>query len=329
MEATGSFAKDKKAGAPNNDPETTGSFHAFKQEVQTAYLTRLNKASPSNRYLIYLEERKVQLHTPVFYFNTANFFLEKGEKNLGLQILSNIAELEVESYELYKMLGYALRRLEEKEAASEVFRKVLEWRPFEPQSYRDYSLALRDAGHYQRALDTLYAALVKNYSADIEAQYPGIEEVILPEINNIIALDGNKVNPARIPRRLITNLPVDIRVVLNWNMNDTDIDLWVTDPNGEKCYYSHKRTAAGGRISSDFTRGLGPEQFMLKKAIKGKYRVEVNYYGDTQTKLAGPTTILAEIYTHYGTDQETRMLIPLQMQAASDRTVLVGEFDFQ
>ena len=326
-------AEDGLTGHPQDEPRdehaSNGSFHAFKQEVQTAYLEKLRKAHAGDRYAVYLQERKAQLYTPVFYYNTATFFFEKGEKGLGLQILSNIAELEVESYELYKMLGYELRRLGEKEAACEAFRKVLEWRPFEPQSYRDYSMALRDAGHYQQALDTLYTALVKNYDADIDAQYPGIEEVIVPEINNLIALKGDKVDFGRIPRRLIQNMPVDIRVVLNWNMNDTDMDLWVTDPNGEKCYYSHKKTEAGGRISSDFTRGLGPEQFMLKKAITGKYKVEVNYYGDTQAKLAGPTTLLVEIYTRYGTDHETRTLIPLQMQAVSERTVLVGEFDFR
>jgi uncharacterized protein YfaP (DUF2135 family) len=111
-------------------------------------------------------------------------------------------------------------------------------------------------------------------------------------------------------------------------MSDTDIDLWVTDPNGEKCYYSHKETALGGRISSDFTRGLGPEQFLLRRAVKGRYKVEVNYYGDGQVKLAGPTTIMVEIYTHYGTDRQTRRLIPLQMQSSDERTVLVGEFTF-
>ena len=30
-------------------------------------------------------------------------------------------------------------------------------------------------------------------------------------------------------------MPVDLRIVMNWNMNNTDIDLWVTDPNEEKC----------------------------------------------------------------------------------------------
>jgi len=321
-------AVDKKADW-KGQPVSSGEFRAFRHEVQTAYLARLRKAPAGDQYTVYLQERKSQLYTPVFYFNTAQFFFDQGKKELGLQILSNIAELDVESYELYKMLGYELRKLGETTAACAVFKKVLDWRPFEPQSYRDYGLALRDAGYYQRALDTLYTALVKNYDAGVAALYPGIEETILPEINSLVALKGDAPDVSRIPKSLLQPMPVDIRVVLNWNMNDTDIDLWVTDPNGEKCYYSHQRTAAGGRISSDFTRGLGPEQFMLKKAIKGKYKVEVNYYGDTQTKLAGPTTILAEIYTRYGTDHETRTLIPLQMQAASDRTVLVGEFDFR
>jgi len=310
---------------PNN---SSGYFKAWKPDIKTAYLARLHKARPGDQYAVYLDARKENLHTPLFYFNTANFFFDAGKKDLGLRILSNIAELDVESYELYKLLGYKLRALGERETACAIFKKVLDWRPFEPQSYRDYALALQDAGHYQQALDTLYSALTKNYDANIDALYPGIEETILPEINNIIALKMDKVNFSRIPKELVTNMPVDIRVVLNWNMSDTDIDLWVTDPDNEKCYYSHRNTAIGGRISHDFTRGLGPEQFMLKKAVKGKYKVEVDYYGDTQVKLAGPTTILVEIYTHYGTPQQTRKLLPMQMKSQAEKTVLVGEFQF-
>jgi hypothetical protein len=320
--------KDEEVRADDEPTPSSGQFKAFRREVQTAYLTRLKKTPAGEQYAVYLQERKVQLYTPVFYFNTAHFFFKQGKKELGLQILSNIAELDIESYELYKMLGYELRRLGESAAACAAFKKVLDWRPFEPQSYRDYGLALQDAGRYQSALDTLYTALVKNYDEGINALYPGIEETILPEINNLVALKGDKVNFSRIPKNLLKNMPVDIRVVLNWNMNDTDIDLWVTDPNGEKCYYSHKETALGGRISNDFTRGLGPEQFLLRRAVKGRYKVEVNYYGDTQVKLAGPTTIMVEIYTHYGTDRQTRRLIPLQMQSSAEKTVLVGEFTF-
>lgn len=305
-----------------------GSFKAWKTDVATEYLTRLKAARPGDQYAVYLKVRKNNLHTPLFYLNTANFFFAEGKKNIALRILSNIAELEAESYELYKLLGYKLRAVGETEAACAVFKKVLGWRPFEPQSYRDYALALEDAGHNQQALDTLYSALVKNYDANVSALYPGIEETILPEINNLIARKAGHLDFSRIPRQLLTNMPVDIRVVLNWNMNDTDIDLWVTDPDGEKCYYSHPNTAIGGHLSHDFTRGLGPEQFMLKKAVKGKYKVEVNYYGDTQMKLAGSTSIMVEIYLHYGTSAQTRQLITLQMQSTAQGTMYVGDFEF-
>ena len=321
-------SKADASRSSQDEPGNSGYFNASKTAVQTEYLTRLKAARPADRYALYLKLREVNLRTPLFYFNTANFFLDAGKKSIGLRILSNIAELDAESYELYKLLGYKLKELGETEAACATFKKILDWRPFEPQSYRDYALSLEDAGQYQQALDTLYAALLKNYDANVSALYPGIEETILPEINNLIARKTDKIDFSRIPKQLITNMPVDIRVVLNWNMNDTDIDLWVTDPNNEKCYYSHRNTAIGGRISHDFTRGLGPEQFMLRKAIKGKYKVEVNYYGDTQMKIAGPTTILVEIYTNYGTPAQTRKLTALQMQSTSEGTVYVGEFDF-
>jgi uncharacterized protein YfaP (DUF2135 family) len=116
--------------------------------------------------------------------------------------------------------------------------------------------------------------------------------------------------------------------VLNWNRASTDIDLWVTDPDNERCFYGHRSTQMGGRISHDFTQGLGPEQFLLKKAAKGRYKVEVNYYGDTQVRLAGETTLLIEVFTHYGTPQQKRNLVTLQMKPGSKGAVYVGDFEF-
>ena len=306
----------------------SGDFTILKAEVNTVYLQQLKAAAPKERYNLYLQLRKDYMSTPLFYFHTAELFFAGGDKATGLRILSNIAELDAENYELYKLMGYKLREAGEAEAACATFRKVLEWRPFEPQSYRDYGLALEDAGYYQRALDTLYLALTKNYDADIEGLYPGIEETLLPEINELIALHGAGLNTGALPKKLLTNLPVDMRVVLSWNQNNTDIDLWVTDPDNERCFYGHRFTAMGGRLSHDFTRGLGPEQFLLKKAVKGDYKVEVNYYGDTQVKLAGETTLLVEVYTHYGTPQQKRHLVTLQLKPGSHGASYVGEFEF-
>lgn len=305
-----------------------GTFTVLKADVDTRYIHELKAAAPEKRYALYLELRKDNLDVPLFYFHTAELFLGAGEKAIGVRILSNIAELDAENYELYKLLAYKLKEAGEAEAECDAFRKVLEWRPFEPQSYRDYGLALEDAGHYQQALDTLYLAMTKNYDAAIDGLYPGIEETLLPEINELVARHSTALHTGAIPKKLLTNLPVDMRVVLNWNQPNTDIDLWVTDPDNERCFYGHRFTAMGGRISHDFTRGLGPEQFLLKKAVKGRYKVEVNYYGDTQVKIAGETTLLIEVYMHYGTPEQTRSLVTLQLKRGTHGATYVGEFEF-
>jgi hypothetical protein len=305
-----------------------GSFTVLKAEVNTRYLDELKAAAPAERYALYLKLRRGYLNTPLYFFHVAEFFLAAGEKAVGLRILSNIAEMDAENYELYKMMGYKLKELGETREACATFRKILEWRPFEPQSYRDYGLALEDAGLYQPALDTLYLALTKNYDMAVSGLYPGIEETLLPEINELIDRHGSHLDISKIPRQLLAKMPVDMRVVLNWNRNSTDIDLWVTDVDNERCFYGHRFTQMGGRISHDFTQGLGPEQFLLKKAVKGRYKVEVNYYGDTQVRLAGETTLLVEVYTHYGGPQQRRSLVTLQMKAGSKGAVYVGDLTF-
>ncbi|MBO9564643.1 MAG: DUF2135 domain-containing protein [Niastella sp.] len=296
---------------------------------ERAYLQALAKAKTGNRYNAYLALRKDNLYSPTFYYDVANFFLRERDTLTGLQILTNMAEIDLENHELYKLLGYKLRETGAYQEALIVFRKVLQWRPQEPHSYRDYGLALADAGLYQQALDTLYTALKKNYSESMNGMYRGIEEIIVTEINQLISLHKGKLDLSGIDGKLVHAMPTDVRVVLNWNKNDTDMDLWVTDPNEETCYYSHKETLIGGRMSTDFTRGYGPEQFLLKKAVNGKYQVKVNYYGDQQFKLSGPTTVMAEIFTHYADGRQERKLITLQMdKGGKQEGVLVGEFEF-
>jgi hypothetical protein len=200
----------------------------------------------------------------------------------------------------------------------------------EPQSYRDYALALADNGEAQAALDSLYEMLMKPYSENIKRRSRGIEEVAVMEINHLIAKNPN-LNTSKIDKRLIIDIPIDVRVVMNWNINNTDIDLHVIDPNGEECDYSHGKTRIGGRISTDNRGGYGPEQFMLKKAIKGKYKVYTNYFSAREFAADGPSTIMVEIYTKYADKTEQRKVVSLQIQKKMRRNsgkVDVAEFEF-
>jgi tetratricopeptide (TPR) repeat protein len=315
--------------AYNDEKSGAASIDIKQWTPDRTYLNAIAKEKPAHQYERYLALRKEYLYTPTFYYDMAGFFFGQKDTITGLQVLTNMAEIDIENHELYKLLGYKLRETGDYQGAIHIFKKVLDWRPQEPHSYRDYALALQDAGYYQQALDTFYTAIMKNYVTATAGLYPGFEEIIVTEMNQLIALRGNKLDLSEIDPKLIHAMPVDVRVVLNWNKNNTDIDLWVTDPNNEKCYYSHKNTAIGGRISNDFTRGYGPEQFMLKKAIRGNYKVQIHYYGDSQFTLSGPTTVMAEIYTHYANGTQHRKLISLQMEKNQQSSgILVGEFSF-
>ncbi|RDC56763.1 DUF2135 domain-containing protein [Pedobacter chinensis] len=329
--ATG-FLQGKVAGVTVNKSEagvlqTQPAIIIPEFKSDKAYMKSL-VGIPDSAYRAYLKIRPNYMTTPMFYFDVANWFYQQKDSVRALTILSNIADLDLENADLYKTLAYKLKQTGNYNDEIFITQKILQWRPMDAQSYRDYALALADAGQYQKALDNLYKVLTQSYNSQIADRDQGIEEIIISEINHLITKHGNKLSTKDIDKRLILPLPVDVRVVLNWNKNDTDIDLWLTDPTGEKGYYGNARTKIGGRISNDFTSGYGPEQFMIKKAVKGKYKIEVNYYGDRQINISGPTTVTAEIYTRYATGQQQRKIIVLPMAAGNSGGNLVGEFNF-
>lgn len=286
---------------------------------------------PEAIYQVYLKNRKEYENLPQYYFDISQLLFKNNNKKLGVKILSSIADLEIEDEELYKLLAYKLKQAEVYDKELFATQKVLEWRPFDPQSYRDYALALEDNQEYQGALDNLYKVLTQSYTKELANRDDGIEEIIIMEINQLISSYGNKLDLKNINPKIIVELPVNIRVVINWNKDDTDIDLWVTDPNKERCMYSHKETAIGGRISDDFTRGFGPEQFLLKKAIKGKYQIQTNFFGENQVGIAGPTAIMAEVFINYATGKQERKIVVFQNQKDNKQKgdgILIGEFEF-
>ncbi|CAD0001320.1 VIT domain-containing protein [Flavobacterium salmonis] len=282
-------------------------------------------------YQKYLENRSKYEKQVTYYFDVSKLLFKKGDKALSLKVLSTLAELDLENEELYKTIYYLLKQRGNYEKELWITQKILEWRPFDSQSHRDYALALIDNKKPQEALNVYKSMLYQEYTDEISVRDNGIEEILIMEINNILSQNKN-VDASKIDNRLKANLPIDIRVVINWNKDNTDIDLWITDPRGEDCSYSHKSTEIGGRLSNDFTQGFGPEQFLLKKAIKGKYKIKTNFFGERQNILSGPATVMAEVYLYYSDGRQERKIAVFQSQKEnkreSDSKILIGEFEF-
>lgn len=83
----------------------------------------------------------------------------------------------------------------------------------------------------------------------------------------------------------------DVVVTVSWNTDNTDVDLWVVDPDGEACGYSYMKTRMGGELLDDLTGGYGPERFRLLKGKPGDYVVLVHYFSENPNLLAGETHV--------------------------------------
>lgn len=260
------------------------------------YLKALASAPKEKQYDLYLELRKAQERNPSFYFDVAHFFYNQGDVKKALQIISNVADLGLENHQLYKTLTYTLREWKDYGDAVFTAKQVAKWREHEPQSLRDYALTLEDAGKYQKAFDELVNSLEVNYYGEMSGQYEGVEDIILMDINRLISAHPN-LKTGKLDKKYLAKMPVAIRIVMNWNLMDVDLDLHVIEPTGEECYYSHTDTQIGGRFSKDFTEGYGPEQYIIRNAVKGKYQIKTNFFGETELTENGPSTVMVEIYT--------------------------------
>ena len=303
-----SSRKQKKKSSQSHKPKQEMTINLKEWNSNASYIQKLKgipKDELIDNYFVLRAEHKSE---PSFYVDMADYFQKKGLKKEALLILSNLLELDFENSEFIRVFAFKLMEYHRYKQAIFFFQKVRELRPFELQSTRDLALAYERVGKYQTALNLHYYILAKIW----DGRFSGAKIVTINELNHLIT--KYRLNTASIDRRLIARMPVDIRIVINWSTDNTDMDLWVIDPKEEKTYYGNRTSRIGGKISNDMTRGYGPEEFLLKKALRGKYTIKVKYYGTSQQKLTGPTVIRAEVYTNYGKKSEERQEIVFRVE---------------
>lgn len=292
----------------------------------TPYLTEIRAAK--DPYAAYLEQREANGTMPAFYLDVADYLREQGKSpRLALRVLSNLAELDTGNTALIRVLAYRLGQWKLFALAVPQFEAALEQRPEEPQSYRDLALALAQQPHPDRAraIDLLWQVAI----GDWHGRFPDIEIIALHELNDVLAQapDGTalKLEKLAIPAELLDPVAVGLRVVLSWDADNTDIDLWVVDPSGDKAVYSQPRTRTGGHMSRDFTGGYGPEVFSIRRPLPGTYVVFANYFGDRRQSLTGPVTIQLEFQTRFGSAHSQRAATTRRLESGK-QTIEIGKF---
>ncbi|MEP0480176.1 MAG: DUF2135 domain-containing protein, partial [Nonlabens sp.] len=295
------------------------------RKVQVPYLTALRATnSVEAAYQLYLNNREYYKEQPAYFIDVANFFREERNNTLFAdRILSNVAEIDFDNYELLKVYGYELEKQAKLYEAIFIFNRVLELRPEDSQSYRDLAIAYETAGLCNKAY-ALYDDIIsgKIYEKGNRRVFPSMESISRTELKRLASKYQNDLKDVTVAKELLKEETYDLRILVDWNHNDTDIDLHIVDPNLEECFYSHPTTKMGGQLSKDMTQGFGPEQYTLSQAKKGDYYIKVKYYGDRYQKVENPTFMKITLIRNYGRPNENKELKLIRLTHKDDIEVV-------
>jgi uncharacterized protein YfaP (DUF2135 family) len=122
-----------------------------------------------------------------------------------------------------------------------------------------------------------------------------------------------------------TTPKTSISATLTWNLDQSDVDLYVTQPNGYTAWYSNKNPYQGGRLDVDNTQGYGPENYFLSAPDGGTvptgiYSVRVHYYRDKKSDAEHPVRAVGwrvVLLLNEGTPHESREVLSGVLSQAS------------
>ncbi len=253
----------------------------------------------------------------------------------ALKLLSSVIEKNAGDIQTCRDVARVAIEQDMGDHAYYLMRRIIDWREHEALAYLTAADALANAGYIDLALIYYYICLESDWDSD----YGSIETISafkcllylneLEKTGNYTITEKGKTFIGYMKQKVkdllakddMENIDTaDVVVVVNWNLDNTDIDLHVLEPTGEECYYSNPETEIGGKLTMDVTDGYGPEMYVLQHAQPGKYAVSLDYYSDSQTRSASKAKAYIDIYRNLGKPSQkvSRKVIELRSGNWSD-----------
>jgi len=271
-----------------------------KSLFETDYIKKLKKEkNVETAYRIYLNQRKQYWETHEYFVDVFDFFKESN-KDLAVQILTNIIEKDNSLLSQLKIMSYKAQQIKNYSLGLVIANRILELYPNQVQSYLDLALAYRNNAEYQKALDLLIA--IDNDLMKRTLDFSSIEKSVKNEILDLVRSKRNKLDLSKLNVRYKNlNLKYNARLIFEWNNNDAEFELQFINP--QKKFFKWKHTNADNlvRIRDELKNGYSKKEFeIVGQESKGKWRVNVNYFGNRTIDNKSHTFLKCIIQYNYG-----------------------------
>lgn len=305
-----SARKGKKGASAGDAPAASRRKVYLMPWVKDApYLRQLQRAEDPVRAYEKLCARYAR--SPGFFVDCSYFFSQRNDRAMAVRAISNLAEIEPDYLPLQTALAMRLLQLEEYAKSRACLLHILEKKEDAVQVYWLLAYLEERMGNVDEAAEYLVRLL---RLPDVEE---GLMQNALIELNRLRTRAAEGGGAGRVAGLIdpAWAFPVDadVRVVLLWDSLDSDIDLNVTDPAGERCDSEKELTASGGWRSRDITLGLGAESFMARRALPGDYEVSARVFGPREGPMFAPVSLCLLTYSDYGRPGEKEIIRIFQL----------------
>ena len=304
------------------------------------FLTALEGLEGEAFELEYRRQRKTHGDRPSFYLELADQLHRAGRTDRATTLVSTALDLPTLTSLTQSNVADRLLMYGQVDLAIEIYRDVLVTAKDRPQPFYNLALALIQAGDNAKGdvrtqlYGEAFTHLLHVINNSWEEEYDGIHLIALQDLNRTL----NRLSKRQkrkfktelgLDEKFYRNLDTDIRVLVDWTAADADIDIHVIEAaeseTSEKAYYSNQLTKRGGRISNDMTDGYGPEEYLIRKAPSGLYRIESNYYSQDDYTEDGALKLRARIWRNFGRKNESFETVIIEMLEEKEEAYILGE----
>ena len=296
------FAEEDPLGDSPADEKKIGEIETvtiIKKEWDENSPEFLQMKASEDPYGSYLVLKKHHGHIADFYLTSAKVLYSIKKFAEAKRVLGNCAEIMGNNVSYLRKLAFSLSEMKFHELAARVYQLILEERPDEPQSWRDLAMSYAANEKYRQAVITLNTSLSKNFERF------EMKSILVLDLNRILALAASKdiklysiVDPS-----FVQEVQMDVRAVLTWNADNYDLNMSVIEPSGETLSYRGYTSTIGGLITHKFS-SYGPEQYVIKEAMKGNYKFKLQAGRDGTQEVIGDVVCRLDIYTDFGRKDE-------------------------
>ena len=283
-----------------------------------------NSITEAKKTFFKLQKNIYELSIP-FYIESYNYF-KKLDYNFAVEILKTVSEKAKDNPKALKTIAYKLEESGDYETAKVIYKRLLNIRPEDEQTYRDLALVYIENKEYELAA-SMYNKMLKNKIPNVNLL--GLQETIVNEASHLYWTNADKLILTDFPLKTLKtfipendwkNFGYDYRIVFDWNDPAVEFNIQFVDPKNKYFNWSHTIIDDKEILEDELNYGYNTEEFIIEKSDKGDWIINIENYSIEDN--TNPTYIKYTVYKNYGRPNEIRKVELLDLSKLKQKVTL-------